>query len=222
MKLLDLFCGAGGAAVGYHQAGFDEIVGVDIVPQPDYPFTFIQGDALHPPVELGGFDLIHASPPCQAYTTMAQRWGRDKARWGDLIPLTQKLFETSTTPSVLENVPGARKALGDLVIRLTGEQFGLRVHRPRLFELGDWWMLAPPRARRQPNPVAVYGHPDGRVVWRRSDAAELTAWSSIEEGQTALEVPWISNEQEIREAIPPAYTKFIGEQFLSQTETEVV
>ena len=97
MRLLDLFCGAGGAAMGYHQAGFTDIVGVDIVPQPNYPFTFIQADALVPPVRLEDFDLIHASPPCQAYTTAGAAWnkklGPSSQRNPDLLPTTAAMLD---------------------------------------------------------------------------------------------------------------------------------
>jgi len=202
--------------MGYWQAGFTEIVGVGIVPQPNYPFEFIQGDALAPPVRLEDFDLIHASPPCQAHVALSvNRWGKESARWPDLIAPTRKLLEASGVPFVIENVTGARSALRDPML-LTGAMFGLPVHRPRLFELGGWFAMSPPPARQKVGAVAVYGRPDGRLLARRKDGSELKAWSSVEEGREALGVPWMTDELEIREAIPPAYTRFIGEQFLDQ------
>lgn len=215
MRLLDLFCGAGGAAMGYHQAGFTEIVGVDIAPQPNYPFEFVQGNATQPPFDIREFDLIHASPPCQENTPMNNRakgngW---KMRWPDLIEPTRMLLRASNLPYVIENVLGA-----DLIepIKLTGEMFGLTTSRPRLFELGGWFAMSPPKMRRQADAVAVYGKPDGRRLWTREDGSELRAWGSIDEGRKALGVPWMTDELEIREAIPPAYTRFLGEQFLAQ------
>ncbi len=217
MRLLDLFAGAGGSAVGYHQAGFTEIVGVDIEPQPNYPFEFIQGNALDfDPGMFRTFDLIHASPPCQEHVALSvNRHGKDAARWPDLIDPTRQLLEASGVPYVIENVVGA--PLRD-PLRLTGEIFGLSTSRPRLFELGGWFAMSPSPARRQTDAVAVYGKPDGRRLWTRVDGSELRAWSSIEEGREALGVPWMTEELEVREAIPPAYTRFIGEAFLAQVE----
>jgi len=212
VRLLDLFCGAGGAAMGYHQAGFDDIVGVDIVPQPNYPFTFIQGDALHPPVDLDDFDLIHASPPCQAHVPMAaNRWGNP--RWADQIVPTRKLIQHH--PYVIENVTGASKSLQAPMV-LTGEMFGLKTSRRRLFELGHWFAMSPPPMRRQEKAMAIYGKPDGRRLTNRKDGTDLHAWESMEAGAEAMGVEWMTDELEVREAIPPAYTKFIGEQFLAQ------
>lgn len=221
MRLLDLFCGGGGAAEGYRRAGFTEIVGVDIAPQPFYPFTFIQDDALDflRTQGLGSFDAIHASPPCQGFSTIAQVKARNrKPRFPDLIAPTRAALSALGLPYIIENVDGAKKELGPNTLRLTGEMFGLRVHRPRLFELGGWWGLSPAKVRRQASPVAVYGKPDGRTLWKRTDAKELQAWSSIEEGQEALGVPWIHDAIQIAEAIPPAYTEFIGRQLLEQLE----
>ena len=135
MRLLDLFCGAGGAAMGYSQAGFTEVVGVDIVDQPNYPFTFVQGDALVPPVRLEGFDLIHASPPCQAHTQMSARWrgkGTKADEWPNLLTPTREWFHTLDQPWVIENVPGAVSLMAPTVT-LHGGMFGLRVNRPRHF-----------------------------------------------------------------------------------------
>lgn len=218
-RLLDLFCGAGGVAMGYHRAGFDEIVGVDIEPQPNYPFEFWQMDALlfAETVDLTHFDLIHASPPCQENTPMNNRAKTNgwKMRWPDLIGPVRDVLEESGVPYVIENVMGA-----DLrsPMMLTGEMFGLSTSRPRLFELGGWFAMSPPKMRRQPDAMAVYGKPDGRWLWKRNDGSMLRAWSSLEEGREALGVPWMTNELEIREAIPPAYTQFIGEQFLATVE----
>lgn len=199
MRLLDLFCGAGGAAVGYHRAGFDEIVGIDITPQPNYPFTFIQADALEPPVKLEAFDLIHASPPCQAYTPMANRWGSKQPELVELLELPE--------PYVIENVRGS-PVRPDLV--LTGGMFGLGVYRPRLFELGGWFAMSPPYAPPTPGFVSVYGKPDGRQLWKMRHA-----WGSLDEGRDAMGVGWMQTADEVRESIPPAYTQFIGEQFLA-------
>lgn len=227
MRLLDLFCGAGGAAVGYHQAGFTEIVGVDIVDQPNYPFDFIQADVMEM-TSVGEVDLIHASPPCQAHTQMSARWrghGGKADSWVDLLTPIREWFHTIEQPWVIENVPGAIRLM-EPTVTLHGGMFGLRVNRPRHFETN--WMLLSYPAKRTEHPVGVYGKPDGREVWRYRNNGNMKgkslirAWKSIEEGQEALGVPWMTDELEIREAIPPAYTKFIGEQFLAQVGFEEV
>ena len=142
--LLDLFCCQGGAATGYHQAGFD-IVGIDIEPQPLYPFPFIQGDALNPPVNLTRFDAIHASPPCQAYSTMGNRHG-DASRTSDpLIDATRALLQASGKPWVIENVTGARRHMRS-PLKLDGSMFDLDMPRPRLFESSH--LLNAPRRPR--------------------------------------------------------------------------
>lgn len=207
MRLLDLFCGAGGAAEGYHRAGFDEIVGVDIVPQPNYPFTFVQGDALEPPVRLEDFDLVHASPPCQSYSAMSNRWGSDHP---ELITEVRSRLEGH--PFVIENVQEAGRDMA-CPVRLHGGMFGLDVHRPRLFDCS--WLVMTFPADRTRDAVAVYGKPDGRRLYNRADGSELRAWSSAEQGQRAMGIDWMTVD-ELREAIPPAYTEFIGEQFIAQ------
>ena len=153
-KLLDLFCGAGGAAVGYHRAGFDEVVGVDIAPQPRYPFQFVQADALEYLAEHGhDYDAIHASPPCQGYSIMHNLpWlsGRD---YPLLILPTIEMLEALGKPYVVENVMGARHGSKTLQKRgleahglkagwLCGMTFGLPVYRHRLFAT-NWMWLAP-------------------------------------------------------------------------------
>jgi len=213
VRVLDLFCGAGGAATGYAAAGFD-VVGVDINPQPHFPFAFIRADALAPPVDLTTFDLIHASPPCQAHTTMSERWrGRETLadQRPDLIPQTRDLLLESGRPYVIENVPGAARDLRS-PIRLTGEMFGLRVHRPRLFECSPF-VMAPAVVARQKNPVAVYGKMDGRRLWTRRDGSELHAPRTVEVARKAMGIGWMDWD-ELREAIPPHYTEWIGAQML--------
>ena len=145
MRLLDLFCGAGGAAMGYHRAGFDKIVGVDINPQPDYPFEFVQADALEimrlisTVDDWSGWDLIHASCPCQAYSALTK--GTNEGRsYPDLIGLTRGLLLEAEVPFVIENVAGAPSAT-DLM--LCGEMFRLGVIRHRYFELNGWTIEQP-------------------------------------------------------------------------------
>ncbi len=208
MRLLDLFCGAGGAAMGYHQAGFIDIVGVDIVPQPNYPFEFIQADALNLPLDLDGFDLIHASPPCQAYSTMTARPDDHPS----LIPSTRKLLAGFSY--VIENVEGARKHL-EAPVRLCGSSFGLDVQRHRYFETTFAMMSIP--CSHQRRPIGVYGdHPQDDHEYRRPDGTRRGLKArSLHEAQMVMGMHW-GTWREVCEAIPPAYTKFIGSQFLAQ------
>ena len=209
MRLLDLFCGAGGAAVGYHQAGFDEIVGIDNQPQPHYPFDFIQADALNPPVDLTGFDLIHASPPCQHFTKYKNVVKDITDRYLDLVAPTQVLL--GAVSHVIENVPGA-PIHADLI--LCGSQFGLDVRRHRHFELGGWDAFGP----------GGCNHKGWRRQFKSSTdrpnlryTIEVGAWDEpLERQKTAMGVDWTVTVRELAEAVPPAYTKFIGEQFLLQ------
>src|SRR5690606_27794246 len=196
--------------MGYHRAGFD-VIGVDIVEQPDFPFEFIQADALRFLADMRDdpwieFDAVHASPPCQSYSAMSNRWG---SKHPELIGQIRDLMP-KWTPYVIENVDGARRDMREPIVRLTGEMFGLRVHRPRLFELGGWFAVQPRPRPRQSDAVAVYGKPNGRLLRTRSDGTELRAWSSIEEGQEALGIDWTDDWHQLREAIPPAYTEWIG------------
>lgn len=210
-RLLDLFCGAGGAAMGYHRAGFD-VVGMDIAPQPNYPFEFVQMDVVSGSWTVSEeVKAIHASPPCQAYTTMNNRRGSDSP---PLIGWVRERLHDIGLPYIIENVSGALAHMRS-PIELTGEMFGLRVHRPRLFE-SNVMLLAPPRPKRQTDPVAVYGKNDGRRLWTRTDGTELRC-ASLEEGSDAMGIDWMTWD-ELREAIPPAYTQHIGEQLLAALE----
>ena len=160
VRLLDLFCGGGGAAMGYHRAGFDEIVGVDIAPQPRYPFEFVQADALEFLAEHGhDYDVIHASPPCQGYSIMHNLpWlrGRD---YPLLILPAIEMLEALGKPYVVENVMGARHGSATLRKRgleahglkagwLCGGMFGLPFYRHRLFAT-NWFWLAPGHPKHQ-------------------------------------------------------------------------
>ncbi len=203
-RLLDLFCGAGGAAVGYHRAGF-EVVGVDIKPQPHYPFEFHQDDAMTFP--LDGFDAIHASPPCQRFSDLAKRNG-NASEWPDLIdPIRRRLVATGL-PYVIENVDGA--PLLDPIV-LCGTMFpGLRVLRHRLFE-SNIHLEAPAHGK---HPL-VFTHDRRKAHYGRLD--EDTAFvqvtgggnASVANKRAAMGIDWMIGH-ELNEAIPPAYTELIG------------
>lgn len=201
-KLLDLFSGAGGAAMGYHQAGF-EIVGVDIKPQPNYPFEFIQADAFEVFAVMGGrFDVVHASPPCQAYS-WGTRTGRED-KWPKLIADLRDAF-TDDTLYVIENIENAKRDMID-PIKLCGTQFGLRLLKHRLFESSA--TLVEPLHNRHTGSVingdyvTVAGHGGNS----KSGDYSIAAW------QEAMGIDWLRTRPELAEAIPPAYTKYIGEQ----------
>ena len=211
--LLDLFSGAGGAARGYQLAGFC-VLGIDVKPQPHYAgCRFHQVDALEYVAEHGQeFDAIHASPPCQAYTNVSNRWrgrGGKADQHPDLIAPTRAALEATGLPWVLENVHGAPVS----GVTLHGGMFGLGVHRPRLFESNVLLMLS--WAAPAVDAIGVYGeHPDGRWLWQRTDGTRQRAAHSIEEARTAMGIDWMDWE-EIREAIPPAFTLWIGRQLIA-------
>jgi DNA (cytosine-5)-methyltransferase 1 len=208
-RLLDLFCGAGGAAMGYHRAGF-EVVGVDIKPQPNYPFEFVCGDALEFLQGIGWvddhFDAIHASPPCQAHTTLRHRTGNEYA---DLIPATRCALQATGLPYIIENVPGA-PLLNP--VTLCGTNFALgvdgrRLHRHRLFESNVPIMAMP--CWHQGQAVGVYGTGGGGQMTRGYKAR------GVAQARIALGIDWMTLA-ELAQAIPPAYTEHIGGYLLAE------
>lgn len=211
-KILDLFCGAGGAGMGYHQAGFD-VTGVDIKPMPNYPFTFVQGDALAYLAEHGHeYDAIHASPPCQASSALTKGTNRGK-RYVNLIPATRELLSTFDVPTVIENVQGS-----DLRRDLTlcGEMFGLGVIRHRYFELN--FPAVQPAHVTHRGRVAGYRHGawfDGPYFAVYGDGGGK---GSVEQWQHAMGITWTNVRKEIAEAIPPAYTRWIGAQLMTHLQ----
>jgi len=211
-RLLDLFCCAGGAAVGYHRAGFD-VVGVDIDPQPRYPFKFIQADALTlEPTFLASFDVVHASPPCQSYSDLAKRNG-NAHMWPRLIEPVREMLHNLGVPFIIENVEGA--PLIDPVV-LCGTMFpGLRVIRHRLFE-SNIALTAPAHGK---HPL-VFTHDKRKAHYGKLDQdfsfVQVTGGGncSIANARDALGIDWM-NKHELNESIPPAYTEFIGAQILT-------
>lgn len=224
MRLLDLFCGAGGAGKGYQLAGFD-VTGVDLEPHPDAPFPVVVADAcqvLTDTAFLGQFDAIHASPPCQGFTTMSNRYrgkGGKTDEHPDLISWVRLGLQAWGGPYVIENVDGARRELHKPT-RLRGGMFGLGVDRPRLFET-NWPLPAPPRHHRVSNPVGVYGrHHDGRRLFTRKDGTIQRAARTLEEGQQAMGIDWMA-WHDLTEAIPPTYTEWVGRHLAAACRGEV-
>ena len=201
-RLLVLFCGAGGSAMGYHRAGFD-VVGVDIKTQPNYPFEFKYDDALEflrrVVIEKRGgwgqFDAIHASPPCQHYANVTL-WKAEASDYPALIEPTRELLEQTGLPWVMENVrtPAVR---ADYMV--CGTTLGLRVRRHRHFET-NWtggMVMAYPCEHSKNDYSFDHGGKQPESVYR-----------------DAMGVEWMT-VQESREAIPPAYTEFIGRHLLA-------
>jgi len=209
-RVLDLFCCAGGAAMGYHRAGF-EVVGVDRVPQPNYPFEFRRADALCYLREHGHlFDVIHASCPCQKWTAYRRRGNGVGDGYLNLIPATRELLKLAGIPYVIENIESARGELMDPIC-LCGSSFGLDVKRHRLFE-SNVPLLALPcdHSRWTPRfPPAT-----NRTNLRKT--VEVGVWRiPLEVQQQAMGIDWMTRE-ELSQAIPPAYTQFIGDQLMEQ------
>jgi DNA (cytosine-5)-methyltransferase 1 len=207
-RLLDLFCGAGGAAVGYHRAGF-EVVGVDCEPQPRYPFAFHRADALAFPLE--GFDAIHASPPCQDWSRLHRCYGAPAHGTGGLVAATLARLRTRPEPWVVENVPGAPLPSA---IELCGASFGLGASgydlpRHRRFQCSVA-LLAPPCQHRPGRTIGVYGNGTNR--WHRT---KLGRNVRAGEGAAAMGIDWMTRG-ELAQAIPPVYTEWLGRQILAR------
>lgn len=200
-RLLDLFCGAGGAAVGYHRAGFD-VVGVDIRPQPNYPFEFVQADALLVAQWFETADVIHASPPCQAYS-VATLQHRDTHEYPDLLPVVRDLLIHKGLPYVIENVPGAPM---HNPVMVCGSGLGMtRIRRHRLFESNVMLLGVQCRHRLNDDILSVVGHSEG--------SGKVGPGYLMADKQAAMGIDWM-NRDELSEAIPPAYTEHIGTQLL--------
>lgn len=215
-KLLDLFAGAQGCGVGYARAGF-EVTAVDIEAHDKHPEVhgFVTADAmdvLQDHALLETFDVIHASPPCQAYTTMSNRARGD---WPDLIAPVRAALQAHGGPYVIENVPGAARQMRSPVT-LHGGMFGLGVDRPRLFESNAPLMTY--RAEKVTDPVGVYGKLDGRRLFTRTDGTEQRAAASMEQAQQAMGVDWMDWD-DLRESVPPAYTEYLGRQLIDHLAT---
>lgn len=208
--LLDLFCGAGGAAMGYHRAGFD-VVGVDIDPQPNYPFEFHQGDALqwlrgltkyaHP------YTAIHASPPCQHYSAMSACRAGLAESYPDLVESTRDLLTATNLPYVIENVP--RSPLIDPIV-LCGTMFGYELYRHRLFESNV--KLAVPIHPKHVIPGSKAGHwTPGHIISVSGNCAPIAL------ARKQMAIDW-TNRNELAESIPPYYTEHIGGQLIKHLE----
>ncbi|UXY20751.1 DNA methylase [Streptomyces cynarae] len=225
-RLLDLFSCAGGAAAGYARAGFD-VDGCDVAHRPNYPFPYHQGDALEylahliATGEIHRYAFVHASPPCQhgcaltVGTNRSQGWGRAHV---DLVAPTRALLDKTGLPYVIEQPNGRAEIRKDLT--LCGEMFGLKVIRHRNFELGGWTIEQPAHV---PHRGRVRGYRHGRFY----DGPYVAAYGNgggkptIAELQTAMGITWTDVREELTEAIPPAYTQWIGRAHLATAALEV-
>jgi DNA (cytosine-5)-methyltransferase 1 len=202
-RALDLFCKAGGVTRGLQRAGF-HVTGVDIKPQPRYVGdAFHQADAMT--FDLSGFGFIHASPPCQKYSTMTKRWGKDRPdEHPDLIAPTRARLKAAGVPYSMENVVGAPLIAP---VMLCGSMFGLRVRRHRLFETSAFIFQRECLHHTQDRVVGVYGHAGG------SSKRDGLKFGGVAEWREAMGIDWMTGD-ELAEAIPPAYAQWIGEQMM--------
>ena len=203
LRLLDLFCCGGGAGMGYSQAGWD-VTGVDIKPQPRYPFAFVQADALEYLAAHGWeYDAIHASPPCQGYSHLTP--AKNRGDHAKLIPALRSLLIEVGKPYIIENVAGARMELREPVM-LCGSMFGLRTRRHRFFET-SWPVRAPRECDHSEMPLLVTTASKASRAKRHALGMKP---KSVANAPEAYGIDWMGFA-ELKEAIPPAYTKYLGE-----------
>ena len=196
--------------MGYSRAGFD-VVGIDIKPQPHYPFEFIQADALEYIAQHGAeFDAIHASPPCQRYSVCTPTAYKDNHP--DLIGVTRYALLTTGKPYVIENVENARSLLVN-PLKLCGSMFGLNLWRHRYFELNGLWLMSPASCNHLELPVLISG------TTRRSIEKGGRFEFTTQQCRDAADLQWMTRT-EMDEAIPPAYTEFIGAHLLRVIEAQ--
>lgn len=221
-RLLDLFCCQGGAAMGYHRAGFD-VVGVDIEPQPRYPFEFVQADALEYLAEHGReYDAIHASPPCQGYSVATLGNPGARERHPRLIGKTRRALRNTGLPYVIENVTGAKTALASPLL-LCGSMFDLRatdldgtplrLERHRWFE-SNIFMMSPANCWHDPavQVGGVYG--GGSHDRRRAKEVRRGGYTPVTSVRAELMGIDRMSGHGLSQSIPPAYTEYIGAQLI--------
>jgi DNA (cytosine-5)-methyltransferase 1 len=223
--LLDLFSGAGGAARGYQQAGF-YVVGVDIEPQPRYcGDEFIQADALEylDNADLSRFSVLHGSPLCQGFTQMLNWNEQIKEKYHNFIPAIRERFQATGRPDVIENVEGARDHLVNPIM-LCGNMFGLRVYRHRLFEVSpEVMVLHHPHVKHRAKAAR-----SGKIARPDEFWCPVGNFGQKDDAQRAMGIDWMkttgSKDREIAQAIPPAYTCYIGYFLMAsiRNECEVV
>lgn len=196
--------------MGLHRAGFD-VVGVDIEPQPHYPFAFIQGDALNPPVDLTAFDFIWASPPCQDYSALK---ALSSHRRGKMIPVIRDALTKSGKPFAIENVVGSELRNP---IRLCGTMFGLGVWRHRLFEMSNPPLLTPMCNHALcPEPIDVTGTGGPfNGVRKATGGGASRKPRNLAHAREVIGIDWM-NRKELSQAVPPAYAEFIGRAAMKQ------
>lgn len=215
-RLLDLFCGAGGAGMGYHRAGFD-VVGVDKHPQPHYPFSFVRSDALeYLQGNLSDYDAIHASPPCQAFTSLNGM--HNALEHEDMLTPTRELLKATGLPYVMENVPGApmenHVTICGSSLRLGTADGSAELRRHRHFETNFPVMVMPCQHGWAKRVIGVYGG-HGRDRRRIENTQDFT----VEQRREAMGIDWM-NGSELSQAIPPAYTEHIGTYLMAHLSTE--
>lgn len=221
--LLDLYCCAGGASMGYYRAALKlgykiHITGIDKDPQPNYPFKFIRADAIKYLQKNGHkFTHIHASPPCQQYSK-STAFARSKGIiYPDLMAETQKLMYQLGKPGIIENVMQAPNRK-DIVLR--GDMFGLKVIRKRKFELVNWFMLQPYFPKligtvKDGDFVSVFGDCGIKVKKGGKRLKGFEDKTIKESWKYAMQMDWVKKSNELAQAIPPAYTEYLGEFFFN-------
>jgi DNA (cytosine-5)-methyltransferase 1 len=208
-KLLDLYCCAGGASMGYHRAGFD-VTGVDIRPQKNYPFNFVQADALAYVAQYGWqYDAITASPPCQRYSRETPMAHRDKHP--DLIAPTRYWLKAIGVPYIIENVADAAKMLINPVM-LCGSMFGLNILRHRYFECSWGMLFSPASCRHDFDPVYISG--------TKRDKNGKKYDSLTQDCRDAAGIQWMTRK-ELDESIPPAYTEWLGKHLMAACQSRI-
>jgi DNA (cytosine-5)-methyltransferase 1 len=217
-KLLDLFCGAGGCSVGYHRAGFD-VTGWDKDPHPDYPYEFHQGDAmkvLQDEDYLDRFHIIHASPPCPLYSVSTVM--HDRSKHPDLVGPVRELLRAWGGPYIIENVPGA--PLLDPVL-ICGWAVGLRhLPRHRLFET-NLPLMSPGCLCPFGDSVSVFGHSgEDRRKGVPKDSKGNRRALPLNEARAIMGVEWMRRREDVSNAIPPAYTEYLGDQLIDYLAAE--
>lgn len=198
--------------MGLEQAGFDYILGVDIEIQNEYPFSFMLQDVLKvSPRAFKRFDFIWASPPCQAYSCATLRYRNSKnnrhIKYPELIEPTRKLLLKTKKPFVIENVCNA-PIKKDLI--LCGQMFGLKIIRDRAFEIHGF-KVPPPALFKEIKSGSVKNGHYITVAGHGGDGS-----NKLKDWQEAMGIDWITNKKMLAEAVPPAYAKYIGEQFLKR------